>query len=153
MNTRDNQRGGIVVFAVVGVLLVGLLAGALYVSKQQAETAKDGASAPIAIDTEKEATESGKGTEGTPKGAEQDKPASTPGTTQQPRSSAPTTPGSSAQTGPRVSSVATSGPSEPLPSTGPADTFLGIGVVMAISFVGLAFIQSNSRLRRSALNR
>lgn len=152
MNTRDNQRGGIVVFAVVGVLLAGLLAGALYVGRQQSEVAK--APTPIAIDTEKEATETGKGVESAPKGEEQDKPASTPGTTQQPRPSAPaTTPGSSAQTGPRVSSVATTGPSEPLPSTGPADTLLGMGVIMAVSFVGLAFVQSNHRLRRSALNR
>jgi len=152
MKTRDNQRGGIVVFAVIGVLLVGLLAGALYVGKQQAELAKKGAPAPIAVDTEKEATEAAKGTEETPKEEAGTKPTPAPAKPS-PQTQAPATPANPAPAAPRVATVPNSGPSEPLPSTGPADVFLSIGVIMAISFIGLAFIQSNLRLRRSALSR
>jgi len=150
MNTRDNQRGGIVVFAVVGVLLVGLLAGALYLGKHQADIAKENTPAPVAIDTEKEATEAGKGATDTKKDQAENKPAPSPAKPSAP-SQAPAT--SSTQTStPSPATVPNSGPSQ-VASTGPVDTLLSVGVVTAVSFVGLAFVQSNARLRRSALNR
>jgi len=150
MNTRDNQRGGIVVFAVVGVLLAGLLVGALYLGKHQADIAKENAPAPVAIDTEKEATKAGKGTADTKKNQAENKPAASPA---KPSSPSQTPATSSTQTStPSTAAVANTGPSN-VASTGPEDTFLGIVVVTAMSFAGLAFIQSNTRLRRSALNR
>lgn len=153
MNTRDNQRGGIVVFAVVGVLLAGLLAGALYVGKQQTGIAKKDTPAPIAIDTEKEATEAAKGTEKTPKQEAESNPAQNP-VKPAPQAQAPAKPAptGAASTGPSVTSVANSGPSV-VASTGPADMAFGIVIVTAISFAALAFIQSGLRLRRSALSR
>lgn len=147
MNTRDNQRGGIVIFAIIGVLLVSLLAGSLYVGKHQAELAKKDTPSPIAIDTEKAATEAAKGAAETPKSGAENKPTPSP-TKPSPQTQTPTAP-----TTPRVAVVPNSGPSEPLPSTGPADTFLGICAIMIVSFISLAFIQSSLRLRRSALSR
>jgi hypothetical protein len=152
MNTRDNQRGGIVLFAVIGVLLASLLAGALYFGKQQSEVAKNNTPTPIAIDTEKEATESANGaTNASKPEAAENKPA-TPAKPS-PSTQTPASPATPKPAAPRVATVPNSGPSEPLPSTGPAETALGILIVMAISFIVLAFIQSSRRLRRSALSR
>lgn len=150
MDSRDNQHGGIVVFAVIGVLLVGLLAGALYMGRQQARIAEENTPAPIAIDTEKDATDA-TGEEKPAAAPAKDESETKPAPAPTPKPQTPvTTPTPAA---PRVATVPTSGPSEALPSTGPSDTLLSVGIIVAISFVGFAFVQSNARLRRSALNR
>lgn len=145
MNTRDNQRGGIVAFAIIGILLAGLLAGGLYISKQQARIAQENTPPPIAIDTEKEANET-EDTLGGPKKDESETSTPPPATTT-PKPATGSTPST-----PRVS-VPVSGPSEPLPSTGPSDIFLSAFAAMAITFVSLLFVRSSARLRHSALSR
>jgi flagellum-specific peptidoglycan hydrolase FlgJ len=155
MSRRNNERGGIVVFAVVGVLLVGFLAGALYLGKQGGETAKQNKPAPIAIDTEKEATKDAESSTRTPKEEAESKPATPAPAPEKPepqqQTPAPATPSTSTAPS-RVATVPNSGPSQ-VAATGPSDSLLSAAVVVAVSFVSLVFIQSTTRLRRSALNR
>lgn len=148
MNTRDNQHGGIVIFAIIGILLVSLLAGALYVGRHQARLAEQDKPAPVAIDTEKDTAKTSNEEAATPP-KEESKPAPAPSTPAANPQTPSTTP---APTTPRAT-VPTSGPSESLPAAGPSDVFAGIGVITTIAFVGFAFLQSSARLRRAALGR
>ena len=157
MNRRDNQRGGVVVFAVVGILLVGLLAGALYVGKQRSEVAKQNAPKPIAIDTEMEATSAAKTKQSDTKASppqqatKDSKPASTPSTPS--TSSTSTTRNTAPSATPAPASVARSGPSAVVPATGPSDVALIVVVASVVTFVSAVFYRSNLQLRRSALSR
>ncbi len=153
MRTQNTERGGIVVFAVVGILLVGLLAGGLYLGKRDARMARD--TTPIvAIDTEKQATEK----ELAVKKQEEKKDTAAPTVTATPRTTPtakPTTPTPSSST-PAPATPVTPAPASratTLPSAGPSDTMFGIVMAVSLTFAGLAFVQSASRLRRSALSR
>ena len=155
MNSRVNQRGGIVVFAVVGVLLVGLLAGALYVGKQRSEVAKQNAPKPIAIDTEKEATTSKNKpqSEAKPSQAQQNTPATPAQSSSGNTSSTATTRTSTPKSTPAPASVAQSGPSAVVPATGPSDIAVSVVVMSVVTFVAAVFYRSGLQLRRSALSR
>lgn len=151
MNIQDKERGGIVVFAIVGVLLAGLLIGGLYLSKNQARIARDNESPTVAIDTAKEAEEAEEKSPATTKDETKNTPAPAP-STPAPKPDTSTKPATPAAPSVPSTRLPTSGPSSAVPATGPADTFLGIVVVTTITFVSFVFFQSNSRLRRSALD-
>lgn len=156
MNRRDNQRGGIVVFAVVGVLLVGLLAGVLYVSKQRSEVAKQNAPKPIAIDTEKEATTTNKDkqqSETKPSQSQQNTPATPPQSSSGNTSSTSTTRANTPNSTAAPANVAQSGPSAMVPATGPSDVAIPAIVTSVVTFVAVVFYRSSLQLRRSALGR
>lgn len=149
---HSNQRGGIVSFIVVGVVLVGLLAGGLYVSKHQARVARDTDTSGPQIAT-KDTTGNKKAD---PKvgtvvpGSADTKQGSVPQTTAptQVQGSKPQTP-----TTPSTEHVANTGPSEPLPSTGPGETGLVTVVLSILAFTGYRFVQTRRDMRRAALRR
>lgn len=150
---RNKQAGGIVSFIIVAVALAGLLAGGLYLSKQQGRTARDAdTSTPEVTTTEQ------KGTENTEEEAAKPTPEANAGTAQNQPQSTPNTPPNQRTTpptsnNPRTDRVASTGPSEAIPSTGPTETIavsLGLGTLV---FTVYRFTQSRRALRTSALRR
>lgn len=145
---KDNQAGGIVSFVVVGLVLVGLLAGGLYYSKYQGRQARNNETSTPQVTT----TTSDKKDEA--------KPENMAGQTPQ-----PTSPSGSNQTAPKATPqptpapaqptdrVATTGPSEDIPSTGPRETSAVVLVVSLLTFAATAFVHSRRQLRTTSLRR
>lgn len=157
-----NQRGGIVVFGIVTLVLVGLLAGGLYVSKQQARTARETdtttpqVSAPAATkktseETKKDATPT---TPDSQTATTTPQPASTtPASTATTPAATSTTPATPTTTTESTTRVASAGPSAPLPATGPKDVALitvGLGV---LGFTIYSLYRSRRDLQRAALRK
>lgn len=144
---QSRQSGGIVTFAIVAVVLAGLLAGGLYMSKQQGRVATNGGptqSQPAPND-QTARPETAKQNNGAPAAPakpsepEQSKPAPS---TQPPQTSSTST----------SQPVASTGPTE-VPSTGPTETALVSGVFGVLAFAGYRLAVSRRGLRRSALSR
>ena len=151
---KSKQAGGIVSFIIVAVALAGLLAGGLYLSKQQGRTARDNdTSTPQVTTTEgNERSNEEKGTDTTEEGAADQSPQSNTGTTQDQPQTAPAGRGSAApNSNSRTDRVASTGPSETLPSTGPAETTAVSLALAGLVFTGYRFVQSRRALRASAL--
>lgn len=151
---KSKQAGGIVSFIIVAVALAGLLAGGLYLSKQQGRTARDNdTSTPQVTTTEgNERSNEEKGAENTEEGAAKQSPQTNTGTTQNQPQTAPAGRGSAAPNGnSRTDRVASTGPSETLPSTGPTETTVVSLALAALVFTGYRFVQSRRALRASAL--
>ena len=151
---KSKHAGGIVSFIIVAVALAGLLAGGLYLSKQQGRTARDNdTSTPQVTTTEgNERSNEEKGTDSTDEGAADQSPQSSTGTTQNQSQTAPAGRGSAAPNGnSRTDRVASTGPSETLPSTGPAETTAVSLALAGLVFTGYRFAQSRRALRASAL--
>ena len=151
---KSKQAGGIVSFIIVAVALAGLLAGGLYLSKQQGRTARDNdTSTPQVTTTEgNERSNEEKGTDTTEEGAADQSPQSNTGTTQDQPQTVPAGRGSAAPKGnSRTDRVASTGPSETLPSTGPAETTAVSLALAGLVFTGYRFVQSRRALRASAL--
>jgi type IV secretory pathway VirB10-like protein len=130
---KSNQRGGVISFVIVALALTGLLAGGLYLSKNQGRVARDTDTSTPQISPVKKDETSKKTEEKTP---EETKPATT--------TPAPTTP---------TNRVANTGPSEALPVTGPGDVAiitLGLGT---LAFTGFRLVQSRRSVHHAALRR
>lgn len=149
---HSNQRGGIVSFIIVAVALAGLLGGALYFSKQQGREARDATPAPQISERED-----------APTTTKDDKPAENTqdsGTTQAPNTSGTQNQSPQSQTTPSTRTpaagadrVANTGPSQDLPSTGPAETTAVVAGLSALTFAGYMLISSRRGLRHSALRK
>jgi len=148
------QTGNVIAFIIVGIALAGLLAGGIYISKQQGRVASR--TDTVSVDTSGESSKTGeeKTQEGATPPAQQ--PAQTPQqpaqTTPQPQSAPPV-----ATTGPSGDASSTPQPQVPhtgpssIASTGPAD-----GVLPAITFglltIGLlSYLRSSRTYRSTAL--
>lgn len=151
----NQERGGIVSFVVVGVVLAGLLAGALYFSKQQGREARN--NSPVA-----EVAERNPEPEAAPEEApaaesrnEQTEQAGSNGqnTAQNP---APTNNrqagGGTVQTPDTTDRVATTGPSD-IPSTGPAETAVVVAGLAGLTFAASRHFLARRHLRQSALRK
>ena len=146
----NNQRGGIVSFVVVGVVLAGLLAGALYLSKQQGREARNDTPAPqIAeqnTDKQKAPTEK-----------------SDVKSTDQQTSNTTDNSSNSSSTGNRTSDesqaprstdrVANTGPSENIPSTGPVETVATVTALAGLTFALYRHAASRRGVRFSSLRK
>ena len=145
MHSNRDERGGIVSFVVVGVLLAGLLVGGIYLVKRQGEAARADSAAQETAQIKENAEKAAKEAEETAKSeAEKDSTVANSGATGQPKG------GDGSTTGTGSSRVATTGPSD-VPSTGPEDT-LAIVVVMAAGVAGFwYYTESRRTLVRSAL--
>ena len=149
---HSNQRGGIVSFIIVAVALAGLLGGALYFSKQQGREARDATPAPQISERED-----------TPANTDDDQPAANApqsGTTQTPNTSGTQNQQPQSQTSPSTRTpaagadrVANTGPSQELPSTGPAETAAVVVGLSALTFAGYMLVSSRRGLRHSALRK
>jgi FtsZ-interacting cell division protein ZipA len=158
---QNKQAGGIVSFIIVLVALAGLLAGGLYLSKQQGRTARDNDTSTPQVATnqnEDERQDQQQGAQNRDNGTEQETPApaapqqntQTPPTNQQnQRQNQPQT--SPSTTSPGADRVANTGPSDTLPSTGPSETVAVTLGLFALVFTGYRLAQSRRALRRSAL--
>lgn len=154
---KSKQAGGIVSFIIVAVALAGLLAGGLYLSKQQGRTARDNdTSAPkVATSEDKQQATDEKDSEAPKEGSAQQAPQAKPGTAQNQPQAAQNNAGSRGAVTPNSSStrtdrVANTGPSS-VPSTGPTET-AAVGLALgALVFTGYRFAQSRRSLRDSAL--
>ena len=155
---KSKQAGGIVSFIIVAVALTGLLAGGLYLSKQQGRTARESDTSTPQVTTvqgdNKQNTEE-KGSNATEEETAQPAPQTNSGTAQNQPQPAPSNSGNRGAATPnstntRTDRVATTGPSS-VPATGPTETAavgLGLG---ALVFTGYRFAQSRRALRTSAL--
>ena len=152
---HHNQRGGIVSFIIVGVVLAGLLGGALFFSKQQGRQARDATPAPQIAKNSDNSSDSTK---------KDDKPAETapkidttksdqPATTAVPTTPKPATPTAPATSSTSTDRVANTGPSAELPSTGPAETTAVVIALGALTFAGYKFMTARRSLRASALRK
>ena len=152
---RNKQAGGIVSFIIVAVALAGLLAGGLYLSKQQGRTARDNdTSTPqVSITETKDKTEEQKSTPPADQEESQQAPQGSTGSRQeQPRPTTNNATNGTSTPNNRTDRVATTGPST-VPSTGPTETVvvsLALGVIV---FTSYRFVQSRRTLRASALHR
>ena len=144
-----NQRGGIVSFGIVTLVLLGLLAGGLYVSKHQARVARDSDTTTPQVSTPQKDADTKK--EATPA---KTKPVATPA--KKPATQTPATaPAATPATAPTASvpRVASTGPSSPLPATGPADTALITFSLSILGFTGYQLYRSHRSLQRAALRK
>lgn len=155
---KSKQAGGIVSFIIVAVALAGLLAGGLYLSKQQGRTARDNDTTTPQVTTTEGSEQSNeeKGTENTEEGAAEQPAQTNTGTAQnQPQATPNTSAGRGSATpsngSARTDRVATTGPSESIPSTGPTETVAVTLGLAALVFTGYRFAQSRRALRASAL--
>lgn len=152
----SNQRGGIVSFGIVAVVLVGLLAGGLYLSKYQARVARDTDTTTPQVATPKASEKSTKDTkksdsESTASTAEPKPatPAAEPAPTVAPAAQPAPTPATPAAT----TQVASTGPSAELPATGPADAAIVTLALSALAFTGYRLRESRRGVQRAALRR
>lgn len=153
---QSNQRGGIVSFIIVAVALAGLLGGGLYLSKQQARQARDepGTNVPQ-VTTEQKQTETGTPEAGKPdneSGTAEEQQSPTPAPSPSPNpTEQPSSPQPQPQSQPQTDRVATTGPSESLPATGPADTAVYMLALAVLAFAGYRHLQSRRLVRQAAL--
>lgn len=153
---QNKQAGGIVSFIIVLVALAGLLAGGLYLSKQQGRTARDNdTSAPQVANPDTNEEETGR-PEDEAAGTNEDTPQQNPQDTTENREEQPqAAPGTSnpGTTAPRTDRVANTGPSTEIPSTGPTETIIVTLALGTLVFTGYRLVDSRRTLRRSALRR
>lgn len=150
---KSKQAGGIVSFIIVAVALAGLLAGGLYLSKNQGRTARDNDTSTPQVATPNQEEQKPQDQQATPKEGEQAAPAtpSTPPTNNnQNQQATPQQPAPSTSQ-PQRDRVANTGPSEELPATGPGETAAVTLAVSILAFTGYRLLQSRRSLRRSAL--
>lgn len=147
---HNAQRGGIISFVVVAVVLAGLLAGGIYFSKQQGREARNNTPAPQIAERDEEVAEE-----------RADEPATQPegGTTREasPQTPAPTAPqqsrsGTTESPGSTTDRVATTGPSD-IPSTGPAGTVAATVALAGLTFGLYRHASSRRSLRDAALRK
>lgn len=154
---RNKQAGGIVSFIIVAVALAGLLAGGLYLSKQQGRAARENDTSTPQVSTTdtKEKTDEKKNESGAERDEAQQAPQGNSETRQeQSRPATNDTPSGGATTpnngNTRTDRVATTGPST-VPSTGPTETAIVSLALGVIVFTAYRFVQSRRTLRASAL--
>ena len=134
---KDSQRGGIASFVVVALVLTGLLAGGLYLSKHQARVAREkGTTTQVATQNQiqSESTNPKEGTTDPTARNEQ-----TPSTKPTPVIPTPTTPAPSA---PSATTV---------PDTGPTEVAAVTIGLSGLTYAGALFVQTRTRSRRSSL--
>ena len=128
---RTNQGGSVVSFVIIGVVLVALVAGGVYLLRHQ-----DGTNTP---DSTKTSTVS---------------PSASPSVSTNQGSVTTPTPSKSVQPSPHASPTAT--PSAPapndMPKTGPSDLLPG-GLIAAILVGSMVAFSQSQRARRNSLNR
>ncbi len=148
-NASDRQFGGVIVFIIVGLVLAGLLGGAIYASKQQGRIASQ--TGTVATNDQK--------TDNTSTEAPQNDTANN--TTNEDKGSSTTTdaPSSSSTSDSQTTTTPGRGAGEPVPatgpthiaSTGPEDAIVpGLGLAMlAAGFV--SYHRSHRAIRTRAL--
>lgn len=141
MNSIENkQRGGVAAFVVVGVVLTALLAGGIYLSKNQGRTAVAGDS--TTVNTPVKVTDTDKKQNDTP-ASTQNTPASTPSpspTQNNPQNTAASQPSGIANTGPTA-----------IASTGPGDVLISTIAISVLVASMSAYRMSIQRIRTAAL--
>jgi hypothetical protein len=150
----NKQRGGIVSFVVVGVVLAGLLAGGLYLSKQQGREARTDVPAPQVAerDTDREEPASPTVRDET-RPAETSEGAQNSGRDTAPATSQPSGTGTTRtdqRTDQRTDHVANTGPSD-IPATGPAETMVTVIALVGLTFAAHRHFGSRRSRRAAAL--
>jgi hypothetical protein len=154
---QNNQRGGIASFIIVAIVLAGLFAGALYMSKQQGRQARDDTPAPQIAKTD-DTTQDKTKEESTDTSGQTDAPKEngTVGTgenQQAGQTERSDVPNPTTNTASGTDRVASTGPSENLPATGPTETAATIAVVGILTFATYLAMSSRRALRSSALHK
>lgn len=154
----SNQRGGIVSFGIVAVVLVGLLAGGLFLSKNQARVARDTDTTTPQVATpktsDKSTKDATKSDNESPASTAEPKPATPaaePAPTVAPAAQPVLTP--TPATPAATTQVASTGPSAELPATGPADAAIVTLALSALAFTGYRLRESRRGVQRAALRR
>lgn len=147
---HNNQRGGIVSFVVVGVVLAGLLVGGLYLSKQQGREARTDVPAPQVAErgTDREEPASPTVRDET-RPAESNEGAGSSGRDTAPATNQPSGTGT-ARTDQRTDRVANTGPSD-IPATGPAETMVTVIALIGLTFAAHRHFGSRRSRRAAAL--
>lgn len=144
MKNSRHEQGGVVAFAVVGVLLAALLVGGIYFAKKQGEIAKSEAASRESQqiqDNAEKAAESEAKSNGNDNSTNQSNPSSASTGSSDSTSGAK---GNDSSTGTATpSQTATRTPGD-VPSTGPEDT-LAIVTVMAVGAAGIWYYVASKR--------
>ncbi len=150
MNNMHKERGGIVSFVVVGLLLAGLLLGGLYWSKHQARLAYKGDDKPTTqtvTPTRDDESDKTPSTVNDATSTEESNPA--PATSTTPARPTTNTPKPQPKT---PSTVTTTGPST-VAETGTSDTAAITAVMGILAFAVTRFVQARRRVLSSALDK
>lgn len=149
---QSNQRGGIASFIVVTLVLVGLLAGGLYLSKTQARQARDtaGSSGQVAEEAPKKSAETPADDTSGEQGTTTEE--STPSASK-PEQGSETPAAKPAPAAPSTNRVANTGPSESIPATGSGDVFAYLVGLVALVYTSYQLVQSRRLVRENALKR
>ncbi len=161
---KSDQRGGIVSFVVVGVVLAVLLLGALYASKQYARNVRDGGNS----DQVAQDPNAGAANQTQPKSEDKPSSESTQGSrnsssaSESGQSSTPSASGStdSSRQSPSTEStaptssgrIANSGPSD-IPATGPSEVFALTAGAGFMVFAAYQYLLSRQHYRHSVLTK
>ncbi len=141
MNVRSNRQGGsIISFAVIGVVLVGLLALGLYTVKMKVDQSRSDSLA-TRDETPKEQPTVLPGDDTGEKHKDTVPAANTDDTKKEDNGGSSTPGGSQSQS----SDAANSG-TQALPQTGPADTLMRLIAVGALTFAGVTYARSRSQI-------
>lgn len=138
----NKEQGGIVGFAVVALVLAGLLLGGLFLSKHEARIAHDtNTSQPQVTVNKPVESPSASDTSDTPEKSSPQQPATTPKTANPQSPSAAPTP---------AKPVPAQGQNSPVPATGPTETLAGMLMFGGLTYATVRYLQSRSLLRASS---
>lgn len=141
--TRTNQGGSVVTFAVVGAILVVLLAGGIYYAYQRGSQVRTGE--PLIGSTEHKtaAPSTPKSTDNSGKSSDKSDSTGQP----QPQTSTTTPEPNTQSPSPSSTGSSSSQASGKIPQTGPADTMYLLVSVAIVAFATARYLRSRASLR------
>lgn len=155
MQQQHRQQGGIIAYIIVGVVLLGLLAGGVYLAKHQARIARSGGEpvtqAPAEQGAEQQADDDRKSDQEAQPQGESEQPAPSDDGAASPDATQPGDNGNGAapvEGGDGETGVPATGPSS-IAATGPEELVATLVAAAVLSGVSIAYVSSRRNLQRA----